>query len=241
MLKDCILCGRPSEALIGYLCPECFTRQRGLVDEPPSVVSASVCRFCGRVRIGGRWVDNDYGFEGAIDRVVSSGLAKTLRAKPPLEGVSLEGWEPLSKPDWTTRIRVRLRAWYKGAALTGSIEVSVRLEPGVCSHCMARRSGEYDCLVQVRGGDVSGMVDKALQASGAWRWLVDYVESREGVDLYFSHRGAANRLVKALRRLYGARASRVEYEEVGLRAGGRRARKTIVVRVHPRWHPSSNA
>ncbi len=231
--RFCAACGRESEVLVRGLCPECFTSRVGAVRGAPSRFRVKVCRFCGRVRWGNRWVEAG-SFPAAVEVAVRM-LAERLRPVEPLESLELEGWEPLSEPDWRTRVLVRLALHYRGSRIPYGLETHVELEPSICPLCEVRQSGEYDTVVQVRGlGGAEAMraVEEALGQAGVWDSLIEVIEGRDGVDVYFTHRGAASRFVRALTRGRRASVSRAIHEVVGTNSSGRtRTRKTITVRI----------
>ncbi len=182
---------------------------------------------------GTRWVEAG-SFPAAVDVAVGM-LIERLKPVEPLEGVELERWEPLSEPDWRTRVLIRLSLSYKGVAIPYTIDTHIELEPSICPLCEIRQSGEYDTLVQVRGAssvDVRREVEKALEHASVWDALIEVIESRDGIDVYFTHRGAASKFVKALTRARQASISRTRHEIVGTnRSGKTRTRKTITVRL----------
>jgi len=230
--RFCASCGKRSELLIRGLCPECFARHYGVVRGLESRWRFEVCRFCGRVRVGGRWVEAG-SFHAILETVVPY-IVGRLRPVEPLEFVSLEEWEAITEPDWRTRLVLRLAATYQGLRVTLHAETAVELEPSICPICEVRQSGEYDTVVQLRGlpsEELRRLTEQALQESMIWESLVDVVESRDGIDVYFTHRGAANRFVKAVTRLRSARVQGPLHEVVGsTRTGKIRTRKTFIVR-----------
>lgn len=231
--RFCAACGRESEVLIKGLCPECFTSRVGGVREAPARFRVVACRFCGRVKRGTRWVEAG-SFPAAVGVAVGM-LAERLKPVEPLEALSLEGWEPLSEPDWRTRVLIRLALHYRGARIPYTLETHIELEPGICPLCEVRQSGEYDTVVQVRGvkgREALETVEEALERASVWNSLIEVIEVKDGVDVYFTHRGAARRFIKALTRSRRVRVGTAIHEIVGTDGSGRmRTRKTITVRL----------
>ncbi len=233
-MRICPRCGRETSAVIRGLCPRCFAEVYG-VARVPREVRVEACRYCGAVRLGGRWVDSGGTFEGAVDSVVRW-LSERLQPVEPLAGVRVESWEALTRPDWSTRILLRLRGWTRGGVeVEGEAVTTVRLEPSICPRCKTRVSGEYEVLVQVRGapaGRLSRLVEEAVRRAGVGDAVIEVSESRDGVDAYLTHRGAARRLLKALQRLAPLRVAGPYREFVGLTSRGkRRTRDTYVARL----------
>ncbi len=228
--RICPGCGRTSELFVEGLCPDCFSSRKPLVRGLPQSISAELCRICGSVRVKGRWLQAR-GFDDAVRIVVESMQLKPL---PPIEDARISGLQFETIPDWRTRVRLKIEGRVGSAKLSQEVLITVSLKPSICPTCTIRRSGEYDTLVQVRGeGDLVKLVEKALEKLGEWSSLVEVVESGEGVDVYFTHRGAASRFLKMLSRLAKVKSiSSIEHELVGLSSSGRpRSRKSIVIRV----------
>lgn len=229
----CARCGREAERLVRGLCPSCFAEVYG-VARVPETLHAEVCRYCGSVRIGGRWVPAG-SFEAAVQAVVEWWASKA-RPVEPLRRVRLAGVEAGSKPDWLTRVVLVVEGEGEGGVrVRARIPVKVQLKPSICPTCKVRVSGEYDTLLQLRGGDPGRLERLALEAveeAGVAGDAVDLIKTRDGVDVYFTHRGAASRVVRALKRMGIVDSVGRTDEYVGVTSTGkRRTRKTIVVRV----------
>ena len=235
MLTPCPRCGRETSVLVRGLCPDCFAEVYGLAVLPRRV-TVEVCKYCGSVRLGNRWIQAS-SFQDAVYMIARHVLS---RAKPvdPLERVELVSVEYDTLPNWLTKVRLQLRASYRGSVITGWQSLEVRLKPTVCPTCKIRVSGEYDTLVQVRGGDpgeVERIIEEEVVRQGLLSHFVDLIRGRDGVDVYFTHRGAARKLAKALARYYEASIKTPAHEDVGVGSTGkRRTRKTIVVRLGKR-------
>jgi nonsense-mediated mRNA decay protein 3 len=232
----CARCGRRSSVLIRGLCPRCFAEVYG-VARLPGTVQAEVCRYCGAVRLGHRWLDSGGTFEGVLELVVGH-LAPRLRPVEPLARVEVAGYRLVTQANWTTRLILRLRGYTpEGHVVEAEAPLTVRLEPSICPRCKTQVSGEYQVLVQIRAprsmrGSLRPVVEEALERAGVAGDLIEVVESRDGVDAYLTHRGAASRLISALRRLAPASVSGPHREYVGLTSTGRRrTRDTYVVRL----------
>lgn len=219
--------------VIRGLCPRCFAEVYG-VARVPGEVRVEVCRYCGSVRLGGRWVETDATFEGVLDAVVGW-LSTRLQPVEPLVGVEVLGWDALTRPNWSTRILLRLRGHTaEGVEVEAEAPVTVRLKPSICPRCKTRVSGEYAVLVQVRGSrpGLRRLVEEAAERAGIIGDVVEVSETRDGVNAYLTHRGAASRLISALKRLAPLRVSGPYREYVGVTSRGRRrTRDTYVARL----------
>ncbi|MEB3851483.1 MAG: 60S ribosomal export protein NMD3, partial [Desulfurococcales archaeon] len=203
----------------------------------PAVVEVEVCRHCGAVRLGHRWLPSGGTFEGALERVLEW-LASRLEPVEPLEAAEVAGYTLRSEPNWTTRLALRVRgAGPGGVEAEAEVPLTVRLRPTICPRCKVQVSGEYQVLVQVRAprrlrGRLMGLVEEAAARSGVGGDVIEAVETRDGVDVYLTHRGAASRLLSALRRVAPLRVTGPHREYVGITSRGkRRTRDTYVARI----------
>jgi len=228
----CPRCGREARVLVGGLCPSCFAEVHGLA-RLPQRVEVEICRYCYSVRLGGRWVPVS-SFEEAV-WLATSRAVERARPMDPLEGVELVGVDYETLPNWSTRVSLRLRGRYRGLAVEGTQQLLVRFKATVCPVCKVRVSGEYDTVLQVRGGDpgrVEGEVYRIIGEEGLAGQTVDLIRTRDGVDVYFTNPGAARKLAKRLRNRVGGRIEGVHHETVGRNSRGRmRSRRTMVLRI----------
>jgi len=228
----CPRCGREAETLVRGVCPRCFAEVYGLA-RLPGRVEVEVCRYCGSVRLGHRWVRVS-SFQEAVESIVAYHVGKA-RPVEPVEAVEVEGVEYETLPNWATRIRLSLAGRVQGRVVRGAASMTVLLRPSVCPTCKVRVSGEYDTLLQIRGGDperVEGLVEEILAETGLWVQAVDLIRGRDGVDVYFTNKGAAKKLARRLQRVLPGSLEQETHETVGVTSRGkRRSRKTLVYRV----------
>jgi nonsense-mediated mRNA decay protein 3 len=196
-------------------------------------VTVEVCRYCGSIRLGSRWVPAS-SFEEAV-LAIAQHLVRKAKPIEPLESVELVGVDYESLPNWLTRIRLHLRGSYRGVEIEGFQTVEIKLKPSVCPVCKIRVSGEYDTLVQVRGGDpeeIERVIEAEIVKNDLLPHFVDIIRGKHGVDVYFTHQGAARKLTRALSRYYEIEVHTPVHENVGIESTGkRRSRKTIVIRL----------
>ena len=228
----CPRCGGETRRLVRGVCPGCFAEVYG-VASVPSRVEVEVCRYCGSVRLGHRWVAVS-SFGEAVN-VIASYIVSKSRPVEPLRRVYLVGLDYETMPNWTTRVNLYLRGESGDVVVEGRAQLAVLLRPSVCPTCKVRVSGEYDTLLQIRGGDpetVESIVEEVLAESGLWVHAVDIIRGKDGVDVYFTNTGAARKLAKRLTSKLPGRLERPSHETVGITSRGkRRSRKTLVYRV----------
>ncbi|MCE4602840.1 MAG: 60S ribosomal export protein NMD3 [Desulfurococcales archaeon] len=231
MARTCPQCGMNVEVTISGVCPSCFSMTYG-VAKLPGRVEARICRYCGRVRIGGRWFRAE-SFAEAVEAVARYEASKA-KPVPPLHNVALEGVEFTTRPNWTTRVSLKLASTYRGARLANTVEIVVTLKPSICPLCKTRVSGEYDTLLNLLDApeDMEDEVVEAVLSLGLEAQLVDIIRVREGLGVYLTNRGAASKLLRSLSRRYRVVRLGMAHEDVGIDSSGRRrARTTINVRI----------
>ena len=224
--------------VIRSLCPDCYAKRYPVARNLIREIEVYICRSCGATRLSGKWI-RSYSFSDAIEKVVNN-LAEKIKPEPPIERVYIYDWTLDTEPDWRTKISLKLHYFYKGFRFETFSSITIRFKPTVCPDCIIKRSREYDTLVQVRGdlglADMAKIVNEALKGLGEWSSLIEVIETGRGIDVYFSHRGAASRFIRILKR-FGvvASVSGVSHETVGFTSSGKiRSRKTIVVRLKGR-------
>ena len=229
----CPRCGVETRVLVEGLCPRCYAEERLSLSIPESL-EAPICRKCGSIRLGGKWRDPVQGFEEAVTSVIEYWMSR-YKPSHPVDQAVLESVVFESKPDWTTRVSLTFRGIVSGVQVSWGRTIRVKLTPSTCPRCVTFASGEYDTLLQLRGADpalLERLVYEALASPRLARDVIEVIRSREGVDVYLSHRGAASKLVKALSRRLELEVSGPYREYVGISSTGhRRTRNTIIARV----------
>ena len=237
MARVCPRCGRETSIVIDGLCPQCYAETRGIV-RLPSRVNARICRYCGSVWLGGKWIPAG-SFEDAV-RLVAERAVSQARRDPGFERVSISGLRYETLPNWRTLVELDIEGFAGDIRAVQRVSLEIRLEPSICPVCKTRVSGEYDTVLQIRGlrpaGLDPGMVEELVIGEslrlGLARQLVDVIRHKSGVDVYFTNTGAARKLAKRLASLYGGSTSPVRYENVTITSTGRRrTRKTLVLRL----------
>ncbi len=230
--RICPLCGRETGVVVGGMCPQCYADRFGIVVLPDRV-SFDICRYCGSIRLGNRWVQVssfDEAIDAAINYIISKRMKNTIFNNIKIKIIKYE-----TKPNWTTRANIIIIGEYNGAMATQNANITIHLKPTICPLCKTRISGEYDTLLQIRGEiphDVEDTIMREIQKMKLERQLVDIIESKKGLDVYFTNLGAARKIAKRLSKLYKGRIEGVEYEDVTIsRTGLHRTRKTLRLRL----------
>ncbi|NOZ30641.1 MAG: hypothetical protein GXO68_01650 [Crenarchaeota archaeon] len=232
MKIPCPRCGRQVDFLVGRVCSSCFAETYGLADIP-STAEATICRYCGSIRIGGRWI-HVRSFDEAIGTLAAY-LVEKAKPVEPIERVVLVSIDYETLPNWSTRVKLSLKGVYRGRSIQGYQSITVRLRPSICPLCKTRISGEYDTVLQIRGADseyLEKLVESVLRKLEIYEQVVDIIPGKNGLDVYFTNAGAARKVAKELAKITGGKITVPEYEYVGIDSSGRRrTRKTLVLRV----------
>ncbi len=231
MARVCILCGRRTDKLIEGLCPDCYTKTHRLV-ELPARIEVDYCKYCGSYRYGHRWLPGGDPGEAARRFIERWGSEKPKPA-PGIESYRLVGAEPETTPSWHTVFRLTYEARHRGcdARLTQELRVEVYMRPTICPSCKNFRGGDYDVVLQIRApaslmGDVYRELNRLAGDERITSSIIDYSETRRGLDLYMDDRGAATRILSLLRRHFNLRVKR-SAETVGTTSTGILRRRTV--------------
>lgn len=235
MGRYCIYCGReatPDNPVVGNVCLECRIKRGELIIRTRSDLKYDLCKVCGNVKIGYRWM-NTHGFREALETIVYGDIPRYVK---PGEGATIkgiEGYELLSSANWRTRVKVYFRVGYGGVERIVPVEFTIYFNPVKCPRCIMVESGEYEAVIQIRDVDKS-LLNKILRhefmrSDRLRRDLVDVIETSNGIDLYFYNHGAARKLARRLAARLGLRIVE-NYEQVGVKSGKPRARLTISLR-----------
>ncbi len=230
--RYCIYCGRsstPDNPVVNGVCFECRLKRGELLFQTKKELRYDLCKICGNVRIGYKWM-NTHGFEEALNAVVYNDIPRHVK---PGIGVRIKGVEKytlLSMVNWRTRIQVYFTIEYGGAEKTVPVEFIIFFNPVKCPRCIMVESGEYEAVVQIRGVNKNKLrrilEEEFMRDERLQRDLVDVIETSKGVDLYFYSHGAARKLARRLTYRLDLRLNE-NYEQVGTRSGRPRARLTI--------------
>ncbi len=229
----CPRCGRRTRILIEGLCPKCYAELKG-PQIVPSFIEAEVCRYCGSVRLGYKWVETKGSFEDVIMKVLDHQL-RSIKNHEIIKDISLKEVNFLTKPNWTTKLLLSFEGNVAGEKVDWKVALTVRLRPSICPKCITRISGEYDTLVQIRGAvpnDMERKVPEIAEVAGVINDMVDIIGEKEGVDVFFTHIGAARKFIKEMSRRYKISWKGPYREAIGISSSGKkRSRNTFVVRI----------
>jgi len=224
------------------LCDECYLDSYDLVDAPDRV-EVQVCRQCGAIHRGNRWVDvgaEDY-TDIAID-VVTEGLGVHVDA----ESVS---WHvaPEQVDQTTIRMHCEFSGLLRNRPVTEEVVVPVKIGRGTCDRCGRIAGGSYASVVQVRARDRQPSEKEIARAQAIANETVADLESRgdrdafvteigevdEGLDIKLSTTNLGQRVARQVVRELGGSVSESETLVTVDEDGNDVYRVTYAVRLPP--------
>jgi len=196
----CPRCGRPTNVLVGGVCPDCYREEHRLVELPSELV-LEVCKICGAVRIsGGAWSREDQSkiIEEAVRgkmRILGDVSESMISVGDDLVIVKVRGkvHEALPKEYWE------------------EYTIPIRRRYTICPACIKVLSKKEEARIQIRalGRDLSVLerrtVRETVEKSLGESWVrglaaqpIKFEEDDKGIDIVLASREAARKLVAAL-------------------------------------------
>ncbi len=162
-------------------------------------------------------------------------MKKVVDKKGVMDKIKLRDIVFKTEPNWTTRLILIFEGDIRGEKVEWRKPVTIKLRPSICPRCTTRISGEYDTVVQLRGFRsevLENEIQMVMSDLGMIDDLIDIIRHKEGVDVYFSHIGAARKFIKTLLKRYEASWKGPYREIIGTTSSGKnRTRNTFIVRI----------
>lgn len=201
----CPLCGAREEEkrFIESFCIDCYPANIRL----PGRMEVEVCKHCGRMRLGGKWVPLD---EGKISKHVISKC----------RGDFSEAHYDLHEQ------KARFTVDKSGAHIERRI--SVELKTTVCPECSRISGGYFEAIVQIRGDPyrVEKKAQKLMEMLKERTFITKTEEKHGGIDIY----AGKSKPVLALFNDMGTKTV-ISSKLVGVSQGKRLYRTTFLIRV----------
>ncbi len=192
----CPRCGKQTEKLIDNVCPQCYFEHFELA-ELPLVLHAKICSGCGAVFDRGRWMD-----EGDLDDIVIRTVESQLMIHEQADDIDIY-IEPRQLTPHLYRILVEVNARVKGKAVHKELKCEVRIIREACDRCSRISGGYFEGILQLRADGrtpsaeevrlckqiADSVVEKMRQKGDRLSFITDFIELKEGTDLYV---GSAN-------------------------------------------------
>lgn len=229
MTRFCIYCGAedtPDNPVVEGVCLRCRIKRGEIIEQVKKEIRVDFCKVCGAVRIGYKWIDTN-GFNEALHQIVYNQLKELVKPGIGVDDLRIDGYELVTSASWRTVVRVYFRGIYGGKEFVYPLDFIVYLNPTKCPRCKMIESGEFEAVVQIRDvhvKDLEKALEKIFSRDKRLRQdLVDYIEVKNGIDIYFYNHGAARKLSRKLSNMLGL-VIKENYEVAGMRSGKQRAR-----------------
>jgi len=205
-----VRCGREfkQEQLIQGYCVECFKEYIGVFEYKPAL-KIVICPKCLSWLFRGEWLT-----PGDLEEIVKttslSELNKCIRSSLQLNDLSVLG---INQERDKIRVKLKLSLKTETVTFTTVEEVTGNVKYRVCPRCIAKSSGKYTHLIQIRFTrknppsyvleDLEKLLQKLLLQSGVIN--VKYYES--GIDLELDDATIARRIVQSITREFSAKST----------------------------------
>ncbi len=163
------------------LCDECYLAAYDLVDAPDRV-EVCVCRQCGAVQRGNRWVD--VGAEDYTDVAVE----ETTGALGVHVDAASVSWQvaPEQVDETTVRMHCTFSGVLRGTPVAEEVTVPVKIGRGTCDRCGRVAGGAYAAVVQVRARERRPADGERTRAEAIARDIVADLEAGGDRDAFVS-------------------------------------------------------
>jgi len=207
-MRFCVRCGRefPREQLIRGYCIDCFKKYIGVFEHKP-VLKLTICPKCYSWLFRGDW-RVPTSLEDMIKAIGALEISKYIRSE--LQLIDLEVLDITQKKlDFNTHLKIYLKA--ETTTFNVIEEVQGSVEYRTCPRCIARSSGTYTHLIQIRFTKknppphfIEG-VEKYLQKLISPNDLVNVKYCEGGIDIELDDAAIAKRIVQALSHEFSAK------------------------------------
>ncbi len=231
MRRFCVRCGAlesNNNPLIDHLCLKCFLKERTIA-EVPKKLEVVFCPSCGRVYIGGRWLDLGNSVPEVVEALLNN--YTKLKVTQPFTHVKFKVTGFLRES--TARIEVNARV--KGIDVSQTVVTDIKMRKQLCPQCHRIRGKGFEAVVQIRS--LSGLKEQVSEAIEIMNRLKDVSSNvsevewlKEGVDIRFLSQGAARKLANVLKKELGAKV-KLTWKQAGVKGGKRHSKLTISVRL----------
>lgn len=207
-MKHCPICNKTSDEIkfYGEFCAD--DAEKKFKESLPETAELTTCKSCGRIKVSGKFVDED-----------DTNVERFLRLEMKKYWVHL-----IHFGNGIARVRV-VNEKQEGLAVETNIHIKrIKL---LCERCARIRAGYYESVVQLRGeeGKVQRMAEafeKYLEKYGAFVTKVE--EKEHGVDMYTSNKKVTSAFISSRHLVFKA-----SYELHGMKAGRKLYRNTYFI------------
>lgn len=197
----CVECGRETDTVEG-MCAEDFRRKHVLV-RAPAAIDLPRCAHCGRLQVGGRWID------AALEDVLLDVIAASVERDPSVAKVRYT-YDLRPQDERNVAVTVKAACAVGPWELVDSFHTRLRLQNGACPTCSRQKGRYFVGTVQLRadGRAVTAAESRSAEGiaarSASGDEFVTEVEAvRGGIDVRVSSNQFAKRLAREMSRALG--------------------------------------
>jgi len=230
MSRFCAECGVEESAdtpIFNNLCLKCLSESCSLFEVRRGIV-VHICRKCGSVRSGNKWVKADNVME--VHNLIGNASARSIK---PALGVKIVDTILKTLETYSPVLEVEVKALIGNNPISKTLRVSVEWIRDICPLCLKRYSGSYEAVVQVRPFNYDDEVREfkntlmhIFQDS-----ILEIEDLEKGYDIKVFSIRAAHQIIDEIRRRWIVKISKSYGEQYRSREGRRRGRQYISTRI----------
>ena len=239
MSRFCVRCGREESdkvKLIGYLCVDCFLREKDIASMPKRI-SLEVCPSCGSIKLGDTWYSSeDFGNDLRIP--ISYIVSGRLRPGSDLvTGVRISNIN-IVKTNERIYAEIEVEGFYKDIKLAKTYLTEILILRRLCPLCTAAKTGSFEALIQIRGFPklsetkrkmILRYIDSLPQDLKNNISGIDHVKN--GINLRMITKKVAENLANNIAKEFKGFISYISEENIKTTSSGRTSRRVISLRI----------
>ena len=238
MPRFCTRCGREEDEntkIIGYLCVDCFVRERDIALVPRRI-DLVICPSCGSIKISDSWLPRE-DFRDELEVPISIILSSKIRSVEDVDDVEIKD-VVLKDRDHKLFAEVRIGGRVSSIDIYKTYIVEINLIKRLCPVCTAQKTKSYEAVIQIRGypklsqkriREIKRYVEDLPETLR--NFISDIEENRWGIDIKIISKNMAFSLANAITKRYRGFIAGVTDEDVRISASGKVSKKIISLRI----------
>ena len=222
---NCVICGSPA-VIYKNMCVSCAAESIRL--KAPGKIEVSVCRKCGSIRTGKRWIRSD------VERAMTDYILSLIKLNDESFELSLNGMEKANDI-----LHLNLQASLNGITVKHfSLDIPIREKMESCTLCDRKSGSYYEAILQLRFEDnhniepYEGIIRElsSIRSEDPDDFISKIVRSEAGFDIYAGTRRLVEKMIKFLSDTY-AGSRKVSKKLAGKDEGHDLYRYTYLFRI----------